>query len=80
VEGHGDQRDRLLLAGGEQDVEFALAGVFREVAAILMRPSVTPDMAETTATTWFPSSRVRFMRAATLRMRSSEPTEVPPYF
>ena len=48
--------------------------------AILMSPSVTPDIAETTATTWFPSSRVRFMRAATLRMRSMVPTDVPPYF
>ena len=35
---------------------------------------------ELTAMTWLPSSRVRFIRAATLRMRSMEPTEVPPYF
>ena len=28
---HGDQGDRLLLAGGQQDVEFAFARVFREV-------------------------------------------------
>ncbi len=48
--------------------------------AILIRPSVMPDIAETTATTWLPSSRTRFMRAATLRMRSRVPTEVPPYF
>ena len=56
------------------------AGCPESSCAIRIRPSVTPDIAETTATTWLPSSRVRFMRAATLRMRSRVPTEVPPYF
>ena len=48
--------------------------------ASLMRLLVTPDIAETTATTWFPASLVARMRRATLRMRSGVPTDVPPYF
>lgn len=40
--------------------------------------SVTPLMAETTATTWLPSLAVSWMRRATLRMRSMVPTELPP--
>ena len=39
-----------------------------------------PPIAETTTATWWPSSWSALMRAATLRMRSKEPTEVPPYF
>ena len=48
--------------------------------ASLIRLSVTPDMADTTATTWLPARCVSKMRRAQLRMRSGFPTEVPPYF
>jgi len=41
---------------------------------------VTPPMAETTATTLCPAAWVANNLEATLRMRSGEPTEVPPYF
>jgi hypothetical protein len=48
--------------------------------ASLIRPSVTPLMAETTTTTWSPCARYLATRAATFLMRSVLPTEVPPYF
>ena len=48
--------------------------------ASLSRPSVTPDIAETTTTTWFPARWVASTRRATWRMRSGVPTDVPPYF
>ena len=48
--------------------------------ASLIRESVTPDIAETTATTEFPARWVSSNRFATLVIRSGLPTEVPPYF
>src|SRR5215469_16005833 len=48
--------------------------------ASLIKLSVTPDMAETTATTWLPANCVSRILRATLRIRSGVPTEVPPYF
>jgi hypothetical protein len=48
--------------------------------ASLTKSSVTPAIAEMTATTWQPSRCVSMIRCATLRMRSGVPTEVPPYF
>ncbi len=44
------------------------------------RRFVSPDMAETTTTTWWPSFTNRSTRRATSRMRSGLPMEVPPYF
>src|SRR5690606_27995423 len=44
------------------------------------RRLVSPDMAEGTTTTWCPARCHLATRAATLRMRSTEPIEVPPYF
>ena len=47
------------------------------------RPSsrlVSPAMALTTTTTSSPRARAARHRRATLRMRSTDPTEVPPYF
>src|SRR5690606_11445890 len=47
------------------------------------RPSrrlVSPAMAEGTTTTWRPARCHLATRSATLRMRSTEPIEVPPYF
>src|SRR6476646_3273046 len=47
------------------------------------RPSrrlVSPDMAEGTTTSWWPSFTNRCTRRATSRMRSGLPMEVPPYF
>ncbi len=48
--------------------------------ASLMRLSVTPLMAETTTTIWWPCCRYLATRAATFLMRSGLPTEVPPNF
>lgn len=48
--------------------------------ASLIKESVTPDIAETMATTEFPSRCVSSRRLATLRILSGLPTEVPPYF
>ena len=48
--------------------------------ASLMRPSVTPLIAETTTTSWSPRWRYSATRFATFLMRSVLPTEVPPYF
>src|SRR5580704_12659324 len=45
-----------------------------------MSSFVTPARAERTTTTWWPSARAFLIRSATLRMRSTSPTEVPPYF
>ena len=55
-------------------------GWSESLAASSIRLLVTPDIAETTATTCLPSRCVLRMRAATLPMRSAVPTEVPPYF
>src|SRR5580765_5040289 len=48
--------------------------------ASLIRPSVTPPIAETTTTIWLPRARLSSTRRATFLMRSASPTEVPPYF
>src|SRR5207302_2647072 len=44
------------------------------------RRFVSPAMAETTTTTPWPAARVRAIRPATLRIRSTSATDVPPYF
>jgi hypothetical protein len=44
------------------------------------RSSVVLPIAETTATTSNPAARSRAIRATTAAMRSTEPTELPPYF
>src|SRR5271170_3898384 len=41
---------------------------------------VTPARAERTTTIWWPSAIALLIRPATLRIRSTSPTEVPPYF
>src|SRR5580692_6955513 len=41
---------------------------------------VTPARAERTTTIWWPSAMALLMRPATLRILSTSPTEVPPYF
>src|SRR5712691_6266634 len=41
---------------------------------------VSPAMALTTTTTWFPRARLAATRSATWRMRSTSATEVPPNF
>ena len=41
---------------------------------------VSPDMADTTTTTLCPASAHLMARRATFLMRSTDPTEVPPYF
>src|SRR5512138_1067336 len=44
------------------------------------RRLVSPDMADTTTTSWWPCLWKCATRRATFLMRSVEPTEVPPYF
>jgi hypothetical protein len=80
LEGHGQQGDGDLLAGGDQHVQFARVGLLVDFLGQAMRRLVSPDMADTTTTTWWPSILNLATRSATLRMRSMEPTEVPPYF
>jgi hypothetical protein len=48
--------------------------------AIETRSSVVLPIADTTTTVWLPSRWVRATRSATRFMRSTSPTEVPPYF
>ena len=55
-------------------------GLGETSCASLINWSVSPAMAEMTATTRQPSRCVSTRRAATLRIRSGLPTEVPPYF
>src|SRR5688500_2228114 len=45
-----------------------------------MSSLVTPARADTTTTNSLPASRIALIRAATFLMRSTSPTEVPPYF
>src|SRR5271165_5989903 len=45
-----------------------------------MSSLVRPARADRTTTVSLPSSRAAFMRSATLRILSTSPTEVPPYF
>jgi hypothetical protein len=71
-------RQFLWIKGGEQgrptlqgtDVTAAVEGYI----------AVTPLRAETTTTTRFPCDHCSLTLAATLRMRSTVPTDVPPYF
>ena len=48
--------------------------------AIANSSSVVCPMAETTTTTSLPASRAATTRSATAWIRSTDPTEVPPYF
>jgi hypothetical protein len=48
--------------------------------ASLSRRSVSPDMADTTTTTWWPCARAAATLPATCSILSTEPMEVPPYF
>ena len=57
-----------------------LSGLSLTCLARPIRPSVTPDMAETMTTTSWPCSYVRTTRRATFWMRSRLATDVPPYF
>jgi hypothetical protein len=80
----GQQRRRCLLAGRGQHVEFAqrTAVSALEGANSLARPSsrlVSPLMALGTTTIWWPARAHLATRRATLRMRSVEPIDVPPY-
>ena len=50
-----------------------------DLASLISR-SVSPDMADTTTTTWWPCARARCTRSATAPMRSGLPMDVPPYF
>ena len=81
TEGHGQQRGRgrarRWRAGRPAR---ACPGSRSSARARPIRPSVTPDMAETMTTTSWPRSWVRITRRATLRMRSRFATDVPPYF
>ena len=58
----------------------ARAGVTNELLARAMSSLVTPARADTTTTSSLPSSRNALMRFATFLMRSTSPTDVPPYF
>jgi hypothetical protein len=77
------QAHRHLLAGGGDGVEFAhRGGVLLAGCSSLARPSrrlVSPLIAEGTTTIWWPARTHLATRWATLRMRSVEPIEVPPY-
>src|ERR1700694_3781897 len=55
-------------------------GLFETAPVSLSRRLVSPDMAETTTTMSWPAVRAAMARRATLRMRSTSPTDVPPYF
>ena len=76
-----DQADAHLLAGRRDDVQLALVGDARVIClASLSRRLVSPDIAETMTTTWCPCRCVARQRRATARIRSTVPTDVPPYF
>ena len=55
-------------------------GSARDLAASPSRRLVSPDIAETMTATWWPWRWVARQRRATFLIRSTEPTEVPPYF
>jgi hypothetical protein len=80
---NGQQRRRGLLAGGGQHVELAVVGLRgalgRQLLGQASRRLVSPLMALGTTTIWWPARAHLATRLATLRMRSVEPIEVPPY-
>src|SRR5690606_9033978 len=55
-------------------------GFWSKARARPSKRSVSPDIAETTTTIWWPSACQRATRSATAPMRSTSPTEVPPNF
>src|ERR1700677_2192333 len=55
-------------------------GSAQRLFARAMSSFVTPARAERTTTTSWPSSRAALIRSATFLIRSTSPTEVPPYF
>ena len=65
-----ESRTSISRSGGSSQTSFAIP----------ISLSVTPPMAETTTAIWCPSSMRDLIRLATLRMRSKDPTDVPPYF
>ena len=80
VQRHRQQRDGSLFARGQQHVHFAFVRLRMHFFASLISESVTPLMAETTATTLLPARWWSPTRRATFLIRSGLPTEVPPYF
>src|SRR3954470_15634649 len=56
------------------------SGASRTSAASAWRRLVSPAIAEGTTTSWCPAARHFATRRATLRIRSTEPTDVPPNF
>ena len=77
---HGQQRDRHLLAGGEQHVHFARIRFARDAGGEIDQPVGGSPMAETTTAMRSPRARTAATFSATRWMSSTEPTEVPPYF
>ena len=78
---HREQRDRHLLAGGEQHVHFACDSARGQIAAARSTSrSVESPIAETTTAMRSPRARTAATCSATRWMSSTEPTEVPPYF
>jgi hypothetical protein len=76
----GEQPGGDLLARGDDGVVFARSW---SGEASLHQPTsslVLPDMAETTTATSWPASTSRLTWRATLRMRSTLATDVPPNF
>src|ERR1700691_3510815 len=55
-------------------------GSAQRLFARAMSSFVTPARAERTTTTSWPSARAALIRSATFLIRSTSPTEVPPYF
>ena len=83
LDGHGQERDRLLLTHGEQDIVFpCMRGAWPPdtCSARLTKALVSPDIAETQTTTSWPALFVSTTRRATFWMRSTSPTLVPPNF
>ena len=73
--------DRDLLAGGGDDVELARVGIGCSSLARPSRRLVSPDIAEGTTTSWWPSRSRSARRAGRLRGSARDcPSEVPPYF
>jgi hypothetical protein len=76
----GDRRERRrdLLAPSASISRPSGVGVTS--AASFKRRFVSPAMALTMTTTWWPAACVAMARAATLLIRSIDPTDVPPNF
>ena len=77
---HGQQRDRHLLARGEQHVHLARIRFARDAGREIHQPIGGVPMAETTTAMRSPRSRTAATFSATRWMSSTEPTDVPPYF